>query len=199
MENKEVKQVEMEEECIKVSMREYKKLEKERFKGCKEPPFDEWMEFVRHYDVQESPIKKFFRNIKRFFDPKKHMKLGKVYVYDDLPTVKGIDKRVAWSADEYLAAVIRDYIRMVEKGEYHIGAAAFDEFPFMPHNKMINSGETEEEIAAAKRWHEILLETADMFDEYLRATREIDMKFNYQEHLDKTFDQMKKIFMDLWV
>ena len=40
--------------------------------------------------------------------------------------------------------------------------------------------------------------TADMFDEYLTAMRDFDMDFNYQEHLDKTFDNMKKIFMDLW-
>lgn len=195
MENKKVEQ----EECIKVSFRQYKNLEKERFKDCKNLPFEEWMEFVRHYDIQETPIKKFFGKIKRFFDPKKYIKLGKIYSYDDMPCVKGIDKRVAWNADEYLAAVIRDYIRMVEKKEYHIGAAAFDEFPFMPHNKMINSKESEEEIEAAKRWHEMLLKTADMFDEYLMATRDIDMKFNYREHLDKTFDNMKKIFMDLWV
>ena len=82
--------------------------------------------------------------------------------------------------------------KSVEKNEYHIGAAAFGEFPFMPHNKMINSEETEEEIAAAKRWHEILLETADMFDKYLTAMRDFDMDFNYEEHLNKTFDKEKK-------
>lgn len=188
----------MENKPIKVSKRKYNKLYKERFKGCKEPPFEEWMEFVRRYDVQENPIKKFLGKVKRIFNPKKYIKLGKIYAYDEVPCVKNVDKRVTWSADEYLAAILRDYIRMIEKNEYHIGAAAFDEFPFMPHNKMINGEETEEEIAAAKRWHEILLETADMFDEYLTAMRDFDMDFNYQEHLDKTFDNMKKIFMDLW-
>ena len=198
MENKEVQSVEK-EESVKVSYRQFKKLEKERFKGCDDPDLKEWLEFASQYDIQESPVKKFFRNIKRLLDPKKHMKLGKIYVYDDLPTVKGIDKRVAWSADEYLAAIIRDYIRMVEKTEYHIGAAAFDEFPFMPHNKMVNSKETEDEVEASKRWHEILLQTADMFDEYIKATRDIQFDFKYEEHLDKMFDNMKKIFMDLWV
>ena len=142
MESKEVQSVEK----IKVSYRQFKKLEKERFKGCDDLDIKEWMDFVNQYDIQESPVKKFFRNIKRLLDPKKHMKLGKIYVYDDLPSVKGIDKRVAWSADEYLAVIIRDYIRMIEKNEYHIGAAAFNEFPYMPHNKMINSKESEEEI-----------------------------------------------------
>ncbi|MBR2506335.1 MAG: hypothetical protein IKB70_05360, partial [Bacilli bacterium] len=142
-----------------------------------ESDLKEWMDLAEQYDAQESPVRKIFRNLKRMLDPKKHMKLGKIYVYDDLPSVKGIDKRVAWSADEYLAAIIRDYIRMIEKTEYHIGAAAFDEFPYIPHNKMINSKESEEEIEASKRWHDILLQTADMFDEYIKATREINFDF----------------------
>lgn len=129
----------------------------------------------------------------------KKLKLGKIVYKDNIPYVKGADKRVAWSADEHLAAIIRDYIRMVEKTEYHIGAAAFDEFPYMPHNKMINSKESEEEIEASKRWHDILLKTADMFDEYIKATREIRFDFKYEEHLDKMFNNLKRIFMDLWV
>lgn len=164
-----------------------------------ESDLKEWMGLAEQYDAQESPVRKFFRNLKRMLDPKKHMKLGKINVYDDLPSVKGIDKRVAWSADEYLAAIIRDYIRMIEKTEYHIGAAAFDEFPYMPHNKMINSKESEEEIEASKHWHNILLQTADMFDEYIKATREINFDFKYEEHLDKMFNNLKRIFMDLWV
>ena len=129
----------------------------------------------------------------------KQLKLGKIVYKDNVPYVKGADKRVAWSADEYLAAIIRDYIRMVEKTEYHIGAAAFDEVPYMPHNKMINSKESEEEIEASKRWHNILLQTADMFDEYIKATSEISFDFKYEEHLDKMFNNLKQIFMDLWV
>ena len=129
----------------------------------------------------------------------KKLKLGKIVYKDNVPYVKGVDKRVAWSADEYLATIIRDYIRMVEKTEYHIGAAAFDEFPFMPHNKMINSKESEEEIEASKRWHNILLQTANMYDEYIKATREISFDFKYEEHLDKMFNNLKRIFMDLWV
>ena len=186
-------------ECIKVSWRQFNKLEKERFKGCDEPSFQEWMDFAKQYDIQESPVKKLFNAIKRALDPKKHMKLGKINVYDDLPIVKGIDKRLAWSADEYLAAIMRDYIRMVEKRDHCIGAAAFDEFPFMPHNKMVNSKETQEEMEASKRWHEMLLQTADMFDEYINATRDIRSDFNYEDHLDKVFNNMKKIFMDLWI
>ena len=129
----------------------------------------------------------------------KKLKLGKIVYKDNVPYVKGADKRVAWSADEYLATIIRDYIRMVEKTEYHIGAAAFDEFPYMPHNKMINSKESEEEIEASKRWHNILLQTANMYDEYIKATREISFDFKYEEHLDKMFNNLKRIFMDLWV
>ena len=129
----------------------------------------------------------------------KKLKLGEIIYKDNIPYVKGADKRVAWSADEYIATSIRDYIRMVEKTEYHIGAAAFDEFPYMPHNKMINSKESEEEIEASKRWHNILLQTADMFDEYIKATREIRFDFKYEEHLDKMFNNLKRIFMDLWV
>ena len=69
----------------------------------------------------------------------------------------------------------------------------------MPHNKMINSKESEEEIEASKHWHNILLQTADMFDEYIKATREINFDFKYEEHLDKMFNNLKRIFMDLWV
>ena len=129
----------------------------------------------------------------------KKLKLGEIIYKDNIPYVKGADKRVAWSADEHLAAIIRDYIRMVEKTEYHIGAAAFDEFPLIPHNKMVNSEETEEEREASKRWHNILLQTADMFDEYIKATREISFDFKYEEHLDKMFNNLRRIFMDLWV
>ena len=93
---------------IKVSKRKYNELYKERFKGCKEPTFEEWMEFVRRYDVQENPIKKFFGKVKRIFNPKKYIKLGKIYAYDEVLCVKNVDKRVAWSADEYLAAILRE-------------------------------------------------------------------------------------------
>lgn len=198
MKNKEAENMKTDER-VKVSYRQFNKLEKERFKGCDEPSFQEWMDFAKQYDIQESPVKKLFNAIKRALNPKKHMKLGKINVYDDLPIVKGIDKRLAWSADEYLAAIMRDYIRMVEKRDHCIGAAAFDEFPFMPHNKMMNSKETLEEMEASNRWHEMLLQTADMFDEYINATRDIRSDFNYKEHLDKVFNNMKKIFMDLWV
>ena len=48
----------------------------------------------------------------------KKLNLGKIVYKDNVPYVKGADKRVAWSAAEYLAAIIRDYIRMVEKTEW---------------------------------------------------------------------------------
>ena len=182
---------------IKVSYRQFAKMEKELFEGGNFT-LEAWMELCERYEVQPSPLAKTFCKIKEALGPKKEMGLGKINVYDEMPTVKGIDKRVAWSADEYLAAIIRDYIRMIEKRERHIGAAAFDEFPIAPHDKRLDCGE-QEEVAAAKRWHEILLETADMFDGYLKATRAQDREFDYREHLDKTFDNLKKIFMDLWV
>ena len=38
-----------------------------------------------------------------------------------------------------------------------------------------------------------------MYDEYIKATREISFDFKYEEHLDKMFNNLKRIFMDLWV
>ena len=123
----------------------------------------------------------------------KKIKLGKIYCKDNIPYVKGADVRLTWGMDEYLAAILRDYIRMFEKEDYGIGWAVLGE-----DWDMDEDGTEEENEELKRKWHALLLETADMFDEYLKAAANIDTDFDYKAHLDKAFDNLKKIFMDLW-
>ena len=131
---------------------------------------------------------------------RKGLQLGNIFEKDNIPYVKGTDKRVAWQTDEYLAAIIRDYIRMVEKGEWHIGNAILDDEQNAIYGKRVDEGK-EKEKELVKKWHDLLLDTANMFDEYLIKKKRLDEKFNFdfKALLDNAFDNMKKIFMDLWV
>ena len=131
---------------------------------------------------------------------RKGLQLGKIYEKDNIPYVKGTDKRVSWQTDEYLAAIIRDYIRMVEKDEWHIGNAILDDEQNAIYGKRVDEGK-EKEKELVKKWHDLLLDTANMFDEYLIKKKNLDEKFNFdfKALLDNAFENMKKIFMDLWV
>jgi hypothetical protein len=131
---------------------------------------------------------------------KNGIELGKVLERDNIPYVKGTDKRVSWQTDEYLAAIIRDYIRMVEKYEWHIGNAILDNGCNPIYGKTVDEGK-EEDKELVKKWHDLLLDTANMFDEYLIKKKKLDEKFNFdfKALLDNAFENMKKIFMDLWV
>jgi hypothetical protein len=127
---------------------------------------------------------------------RKGLQLGKIFEKDNIPYVKGTDKRVAWSMDEYLAAILRDYIRMVEKDEYHIGSAVLDD-GWNPLLGKTIAEEKDEELS--KKWHDLLLDTANMFDKYLIKKDRLDTDFDFNALLDNAFNNMKKIFMDLWV
>ena len=128
---------------------------------------------------------------------KNGIELGKVFERDNIPYVKGTDKRVSWQTDEYLAAIIRDYIRMVEKDEWHIGNAILDDEQNAIYGKRVDEGK-EKEKELVKKWHDLLLDTANMFDEYLIKKKRIDEKFNFdfKALLDNVFDNMKK---SLWI
>ena len=129
---------------------------------------------------------------------KNGIELGKIFEKDNIPYVKGTDKRVSWQTDEYLAAIIRDYIRMVEKDEWHIGNAILDDEQNAIYGKRVDEGK-EKEKELVKKWHDLLLDTANMFDEYLIKKDSLDTDFDFKALLDNAFDNMKKIFMDLWV
>ena len=127
---------------------------------------------------------------------RKGLQLGKILEKDNIPYVKGTDKRVSWQTDEYLAAIIRDYIRMVEKDEWHIGNAILDD-GWNPLLGKTIAEENDEELS--KKWHDLLLDTANMFDKYLIKKDRLDTDFDFNALLDNAFNNMKKIFMDLWV
>ena len=126
--------------------------------------------------------------------------IGEIFEKDNIPYVKGTDKRVSWQTDEYFAAILRDYIRMVEKDEWHIGNAILDNGCNSIYGKTVDE-DKEEDKELVKKWHDLLLDTANMFDEYLIKKKKLDEKFNFdfKALLDNAFDNMKKIFMDLWV
>lgn len=126
----------------------------------------------------------------------KGLKLGRIHRdKNDVPYVKGVDKRLAWGMDYYLAAILRDYIRLVEKDEYHISLAVFSE----AERAIMQSGKpiTWDEDEKARLWHNLLLETADLFDGYARDTNHLE-DIDYQKVVDDAFENMKKIFMSLW-
>lgn len=184
---------------IKVSKRKYDKLRKERFKGYVGVLFDEMEEFDAQYKIVgfyawKVNIKRAWRKLCGKIQNAKGLKLGRIYHKDNVPYVKGADKRLAWSMDNYLAAILCDYIRLVEKDEYHIGSAVLGENASMPYSKAVaeeNDGEL------SRRWHGLLLETADMFDRYARDVNHLE-DIDYQKLVNDAFENMKKIFMDLW-
>ncbi len=124
----------------------------------------------------------------------KGLKLGRIHYKNDMPYVKGANKRLAWGMDHYLAAILRDYIRMVEKDEYHIGLAVFseEEIQIMQSGKPI----TWDDEAKRRLWHKLLLDTADMFDQYLRADYLYE-DIDYEKLVNNAFENIKKIFISL--
>ena len=184
---------------IRVSKRKYDKLCKERFKGCVGIPFDEMEEFDEQYKIVgfyawRVKIGRTWRSFCGKIRNAKGLKLGRIHHRDNVPYVKGMDKRLAWSMDNYLAAILRDYIRLVEKDEYHIGSAVLEENAGMPCSKAIAESDDDE---LSRRWHNLLLETADMFDRYARDANHLE-DIDYQKLANDAFENMKKIFMDLW-
>ena len=190
----------MEKKPIKVSKRKYDKLCREHFKGYVGVPNDELEEFDAQYKIigfyaWKLNITHAWRNLCEKIRNVKGLKLGRIHHdKNDVPYVKGADKRLAWNMDNYLAAILRDYIRLVEKDEHCIGSAVIDDFEGIPWSKMV-AGDNNEDLK--QRWHKLLLDTADMFDRYARHINDLE-DIDYQKLVNDAFENMKKIFMDLW-
>ena len=190
----------MEKKPIKVSKRKYDKLCRERFKGYVGVPNDEIEEFDAQYKIVgfyawKLNITHAWRNLCEKIRNVKGLKLGRIHHdKNDVPHVKGADKRLAWNMDNYLAAILRDYIRLVEKDEYHIGSAVIDDYEGIPWSKMV-AGDNDEDLK--QRWHKLLLDTVDMFDRYARHVNDLE-DIDYQKLVNNAFENMKKIFMNLW-
>ena len=191
----------MNKKPIKVSKRKYDKLCKERFKGYVGIPFDELEEFDKQYQIVGFytwgiKIKRAWNSLCGKIRNVKGLKLGRIHHKNDIPYVKGADKRLAWGMDNYLAAILRDYIRLVEKDAYHIGWAVFneEEIRIMQSGKPITWDDEEKR----RLWHKLLLETADMFDQYARDVNGLEENIDHKKLVNDAFENMKKIFMSLW-
>lgn len=190
----------MEKKPIKVSKRKYDKLFKERFKGYVGISFAELEEFDSQYKIVgfyawKRDIARAWETFRGKIRSAKGLKLGRIHHKDNVPYVMGMDKRLAWSMDNYLAAILRDYIRLVEKDEYHIGSAVLEDGEGMPPCSKAVAESDDNELS--RRWHSLLLETADMFDRYARDVNHLE-DIDYQKLVNDAFENMKKIFMDLW-
>ena len=127
----------------------------------------------------------------------RHMKIGKVKQhkkgsYTDFEIVN-ISWNVHWMTDLYLAVIIRDYLRFFIKNTPAIGNTVFEG----DYSKMQNM--TDEETAMySKKWHDLVNNTADEFDELAKlAWREDSSVDDWQAYKKKEKELIKKAFADL--
>ena len=127
----------------------------------------------------------------------RHLKLGKVKQhkkdsYTDFEIVN-ISWNIHWMTDLYLAVIIRDYLRFFIKNTPAIGNTVFEG----DYSKMNNM--TDEETAMySKKWHDLVNNTADEFDELAKlAWREDSSVDDWQAYTKKEKELIKKAFADL--
>ena len=126
----------------------------------------------------------------------RHLKLGKVKQhkkgsYTDFEIVN-ISWNVHWMTDLYLAVIIRDYLRFFIKNTPAIGNTVFEG----DYSKMYNMS-IEESDMYSKKWHDLVNNTADEFDELAKFMREDGSDDDWQAYRKKEKELIRKAFADL--
>ena len=126
----------------------------------------------------------------------RHLKLGKVKQhkkgsYTDFEIVN-ISWDVHWMTDLYLAVIIRDYLRFFIKNTPAIGNTVFEG----DYSKMQDLTD-EENAMYSKKWHDLVNNTADEFDELAKLMREDDSGDDWQALNKKEKELIRKAFADL--
>ena len=127
----------------------------------------------------------------------RHLKLGKVKQHkkdshSDFEIVN-ISWDVHWMTNLYLAVIIRDYLRFFIKNTPAIGNTVFEG----DYSKMYHMTDEDNEMYS-KKWHDLVNNTADEFDELVKLMREEDSSVdNWQAYQKKEKELIKKAFADL--
>jgi len=127
----------------------------------------------------------------------RHLKLGKVKQHKkgsitDFEIVN-ISWDVHWMTDLYLAVIIRDYLRFFIKNTPAIGNTVFEG----DYSKMYNMSIEESDIYS-KKWHDLVNNTADEFDDLVKHIRLDDSSVaDGQAYQKKEKELIKKAFADL--
>lgn len=112
----------------------------------------------------------------------KRLKLGKPKWVGEKLYIDKISWDVHWQTNEYLTAIIRDYLRFFIQNTMAIGRPAEEQEP-----DDLDKAET--------LWREMVNSVADKFDEVAELSEENGEA--YRAKIDEAFDALKKIFYDL--
>lgn len=140
----------------------------------------------------------------------RHLKLGKVKFigkpfYKGSFTVEGISNDVAWQTDQYLAVLIRDYLRFHIKNSPAIGNCVLRDNPEGLAYEDFILNRADSSIDYGRRWSDLVNKTADEFDEIslLLKSEPSELKdYKYYEaelkkKVDAAFKDLAYIYCDL--
>lgn len=124
------------------------------------------------------------------------LKLGTVCFKDYMLQTINISWDIHWLSNVYIAAIIRDYLRFFIKNTPVVG-----NYVFVHNPEGYSFEEALEKIdmdIAFERWKKIVNDTADLFDELVKYSDDLDMPIEeYQGKINTAFDALKEIFYDL--
>lgn len=112
----------------------------------------------------------------------KRLKLGKPKWVGEKLYIDEISWDVHWQTDDYLTAIIRDYLRFFIQNTMAIGLPAVEKEP-------------DDFDKAEILWREMVNSVADKFDEVADLSTEHGEA--YRTKIDEAFDALKEIFYDL--
>ena len=112
----------------------------------------------------------------------KHLKLGKPKWVGEKLYIDKISWDVHWQTNDYLTAIIRDYLRFFIQNTIAIGHPAFEKEP-------------EDFDEAELNWRKMVYGVANKFDEVADLSSEHDER--YRAKINEAFDALKEIFYDL--
>ncbi len=138
-----------------------------------------------------------FRIKSRMDDYKlRHLKIGKTKYKNGKLFIVKPSWDVHWQTRNYLASIIRDYLRIFAKESPIIGNCVCKDIPEECYFiKELTESENDERY---KLWMEKLNATAQLFDDITENWDEDEKPEVYsQERVNKAFDALKEIFNDL--
>ena len=112
----------------------------------------------------------------------KHLKLGKPKWVGEKLYIDKISWDVHWQTNDYLTAIIRDYLHFFIQNTIAIGHPALEKEP-------------EDYNEAELLWRKMVYGVANKFDEVADLSSEHDEK--YRAKINEAFDALKEIFYDL--
>ena len=156
-------------------------------------------------------MKKLINKIKNLFSHRNNYKLGEVkWLKEKKNREQGFctlktDPFIYGELDTFLAVVIRDYLRGHVNNMIGTSMFAYRENPFgYTQEDLINERIPKEDMDKIQKWYkEYVLETANLFDKYVKDFNEAyDFEFASKDEVDnnleEAFSRLSKIFTGLW-